>query len=50
VIDLSVLTDLTDQDPEKLGVLLGHRRKMLRAIAALGGSARKRPSISQQVG
>jgi class 3 adenylate cyclase/predicted ATPase len=37
-IDLSVLTDLTDQDLEKLGVLLGHRRKMLRAIAALGGA------------
>src|SRR5262249_53260441 len=37
-IDLSVLPDLTDQDLEKLGVLLGHRRKMLRAIAALGGA------------
>ncbi len=34
-IDLSVLSDLTDQDLEKLGVLLGHRRKMLRAISAL---------------
>jgi hypothetical protein len=34
-IDLSVLPDLTDQDLEKLGVLLGHRRKMLRAIANL---------------
>ena len=34
-IDFSVLPDLTDQDLEKLGVLLGHRRKMLRAIAAL---------------
>ena len=32
-IDLSVLPDLTDQDLEKLGVLLGHRRKLLRAIA-----------------
>jgi len=37
-IDLSVLPDLTDQDLEKLGVLLGHRRKMLRAIAALAGA------------
>ena len=35
-IDFSVLPDLTDQDLEKLGVLLGHRRKMLRAIAELG--------------
>ena len=34
-IDFSVLPDLTDQDLEKLGVLLGHRRKMLRAIANL---------------
>ena len=34
-IDLSVLRDLTDQDLEKLGVLLGDRRKILRAIASL---------------
>jgi hypothetical protein len=34
-IDLSVLSDLTDQDLEKLGVVLGDRRKMLRAIANL---------------
>src|SRR6202163_3586860 len=34
-IDLSVLSDLTDQDLEKLGIVLGHRRKMLRAIANL---------------
>jgi hypothetical protein len=32
-IDLSVLPDLTDQDLEKLGVLRGHHRKLLRAIA-----------------
>ena len=35
-IDLSVLPDLTDQDLEKMGVLLGDRRKMLRAIRDLG--------------
>jgi hypothetical protein len=29
-IDAEVLPDLTDQDLEKLGVLLGHRRKLLR--------------------
>ena len=34
-IDLGVLPDLTDQDYDRLGVLLGHRRKMLRAIAEL---------------
>ena len=35
-IDLSSVRDLTDQDLKELGVLLGHRRKMLRAIAELG--------------
>jgi class 3 adenylate cyclase/predicted ATPase len=34
-IDLSTLRDLTDQDLKELGVLLGHRRKILRAIAEL---------------
>jgi class 3 adenylate cyclase/predicted ATPase len=34
-IDPSVLRDLTDHDLEKIGVSLGHRRKMLRAIAEL---------------
>ena len=34
-IDVSILRDLTDQDLKALGVLLGHRRKMLRAIAEL---------------
>jgi class 3 adenylate cyclase/tetratricopeptide (TPR) repeat protein len=34
-IDFSTLRDLTEQDLKDLGVLLGHRRKMLRAIAEL---------------
>lgn len=34
-IDPSVLRDLTDQDLEKIGVSLGHRKKILRAIAEL---------------
>ncbi len=38
-IDLSVLPDLTDQDLKDLGIVLGDRRKMLRAIAALDGGA-----------
>jgi predicted ATPase/class 3 adenylate cyclase len=37
-IDSSILRDLTDQDLKELGVLLGHRRKMLRAIAGLGAT------------
>src|ERR1700681_2776868 len=45
-IDFSVLPDLTDQDLEKLGVLLGDRRKMLRAIREIGSdtSATSHPS------
>ena len=38
-IDFAVLADLTDQDLEKIGVAsLGHRRKLLRAIAELKGA------------
>ncbi|WP_342739155.1 adenylate/guanylate cyclase domain-containing protein [Bradyrhizobium sp. B117] len=38
-IDVSVLPELMDEDFDKLGVLLGHRRKMLRAIADLDPAA-----------
>jgi hypothetical protein len=38
-IDLSVVRDLTEQDLKDLGVLLGHRRKILRAIAELDSVA-----------
>jgi tetratricopeptide (TPR) repeat protein len=37
-IEASTLSDLTDQDLEKIGVTLGHRKKLLRAIAALNGA------------
>jgi class 3 adenylate cyclase len=37
-IDVSLLHYLTDQDLEKIGVLLGHRRKILAAIAELKGA------------
>jgi hypothetical protein len=37
-IDFTILGDLTDHDLEKIGVAsLGHRRKLLRAIAQLNG-------------
>jgi class 3 adenylate cyclase/predicted ATPase len=38
-IDVEVLRYLTDADLEKIGVSLGHRRKLLAAIAELGGAA-----------
>src|SRR5262249_45807002 len=38
-VDASVLPDLTDQDLADLGIPLGHRRKMLRAIAGLDAAA-----------
>jgi class 3 adenylate cyclase/predicted ATPase len=37
-IDVDVLPDLTDGDLEKLGVILGDRKRLLRAIAALGAT------------
>jgi class 3 adenylate cyclase len=38
-VDISALHLLTDQDLKELGVSLGHRRKMLAAIAELEGTA-----------
>ena len=38
-IDVSVLQHLTDQDLKDVGVLLGHRRKMLAAIGELAAAA-----------
>jgi len=43
-IDFSVLRDLTDQDLKDLGVVLGDRRKMLRAIAELGSAPAAPPA------
>src|SRR5215469_99768 len=42
-IDVSVLPHLTDADLEKIGVSLGHRRKILAAIADLVAGARSPP-------
>jgi class 3 adenylate cyclase len=38
-IDMAVLPDLTDQHLKDLGVSLGHRLRMLRAIRELGGAS-----------
>jgi class 3 adenylate cyclase len=47
-IDASVLPDLTDQDLEKIGIPLGHRKKMLRSIAGLGGTAFGTPQAAAE--
>src|SRR5690349_20627804 len=47
-IDFAVLPDLTDQDLEKLGLLLGHRRKLLRAIATLDVGTRDAPKAHNE--
>jgi predicted ATPase/class 3 adenylate cyclase len=39
-IDLSVVRDVTEQDLKELDVLIGHRRKFMRAVAELDRSAR----------
>src|SRR5580704_18123571 len=53
-IDFSVLRDLTDQDLKDLGVVLGDRRKILRAIADLNdvsetATLRPRPASTPSV-
>ena len=42
-IDQEVLPDLTDADLKELGIPLGHRKKLLKAIAALGGDGADGP-------
>ena len=37
-IDAEVLLELTDTDLEKIGVPLGHRKRLLKAIASLGAT------------
>jgi class 3 adenylate cyclase len=45
-IDLDVLGELTDQDFDRLGVSVGHRRRMLKAIRERGGSALVTPPVA----
>jgi class 3 adenylate cyclase/tetratricopeptide (TPR) repeat protein len=42
-VDFSVLRHLTDQDLKDMGVLLGHRRKMLAAIGEFAGASASTP-------
>ncbi len=45
-IDFSVLRDLTDQDLKDLGVVLGDRRKLLRAIAEMDNAPAAGPTTA----
>jgi class 3 adenylate cyclase len=46
-IDFTILGDLTDQDLEKIGIAsLGHRRKLLRAIANLETIEKSAPALA----
>ena len=45
-IDFLVLPDLTDQDLKDLGVVLGDRRKILRAIASLEATEKSTPAVT----
>ncbi len=49
-IDAEVLPDLTDADLEKMGVRLGHRKRMLRAIATLSQTPLAGTSVGSQIG
>jgi class 3 adenylate cyclase len=45
-IDADVLVDLTESDLERLGVSLGHRKRLLKAIAALPAHVASGPGVS----
>ena len=47
-ISFSVLPDLTDQDLKEIGVSLGHRRQLLRAIAELKGGETVAPKPTNE--
>src|SRR6201998_2008139 len=47
-ISFSVLPDLTDQDLKELGVSLGHRRQLLRAIAEMKGAETVAPKLTNE--
>src|SRR3954454_25392069 len=38
-IDAEILSELTEADLEKLGVVLGHRKRLLKAIATLASQS-----------
>jgi SAM domain (Sterile alpha motif) len=46
-IDTDVLPELTEGDLEKLGIPLGHRKRLIKAIKAMAGGS---PLITSEVG
>jgi SAM domain (Sterile alpha motif) len=48
-VDAEVLSDLTDGDLEKIGVFLGHRKRLLKAVAALAGPAAAPPAAATPI-
>src|SRR5215469_13101265 len=48
-IDLTVVPDLTEQDLEKLGLSLGHRRKFMTAAAKIRPASTSLPVAAAQV-
>ena len=48
VVDIDVLFDLTEADLEKLGIPLGDRKRLLKAIASYQQGSRPRTSVTAQ--
>src|SRR5882672_1524122 len=48
-IDFDVLPEITDRDLESMGILLGHRRKLLRSIAELDAPKSRLPALETEV-
>ena len=48
-VDWDVLAELDEPDLEKLGLSLGHRKKLLKAIAGLAGDGERTASVAPAV-
>ena len=48
-VDTEILLELSEADLEKLGVLLGHRRKLLKAVAALRPASEQRDGYARAI-
>ena len=48
-LDVEVVSDLTDGDLEKIGVSLGHRKRLLKAVVALAGPVLAPPTANTPI-